>query len=69
MNTEDIFEKGSVWKAIAKLCIPVIMVMLVTTAYNMADMLFVGRTGDAAQVAAVSLSSPLFMLLMTDLWL
>ena len=65
MNTEDIFEKGSVWKAIAKLCIPVIMVMLVTTAYNMADMLFVGRTGDAAQVAAVSLSSPLFMLLMT----
>lgn len=65
MKTEEIFEKGSVWKAIAKMCIPVILVMLVTTAYNMADMLFVGRTGDADQVAAISLSSPLFMLLMT----
>jgi len=65
MKTEDIFEKGSVWKAIAKMCIPVILVMLVTTAYNMADMLFVGRTGDANQVAAISLSSPMFMLLMT----
>lgn len=65
MKTEEIFEKGSVWKAIAKMCIPVILVMLVTTAYNMADMLFVGQTGDADQVAAISLSSPLFMLLMT----
>ncbi len=65
MKTEDIFEKGSVWKSIAKMCIPVIFVMLVTTAYNMADMLFVGQTGDANQVAAISLSSPLFMLLMT----
>lgn len=65
MKTEEIFEKGSVWKAIAKMCIPVILVMLVTTAYNMADMLFVGQTGDANQVAAISLSSPLFMLLMT----
>ncbi|MBO5252687.1 MAG: MATE family efflux transporter [Clostridia bacterium] len=65
MKTEEIFEKGSVWKAIAKMCIPVILVMLVTTAYNMADMLFVGRTGGANQVAAISLSSPLFMLLMT----
>lgn len=65
MKTEELFEKGSVWKAIAKMCVPVILVMLVTTAYNMADMLFVGRTGDANQVAAISLSSPLFMLLMT----
>ena len=65
MKTEEIFEKGSVWKAIAKMCIPIILVMLVTIAYNMADMLFVGRTGDANQVAAISLSSPLFTLLMT----
>ena len=65
MKTEEIFEKSPVWKAIAKMCIPVIFVMLVTTAYNMADMLFVGQTGDADQVAAISLSSPLYMLLMT----
>lgn len=65
MKAEDIFEKGSVWKAIAKMCIPVILVMLVTTAYNMADMLFVGQTGDANQVASISLASPMFMLLMT----
>ena len=65
MNAQDIFEKDSIWKAIAKMCLPVILVMLVTIAYNMADMLFVGQTGNADQVAAISLSSPLFMLLMT----
>ena len=58
MKTAEFFEKGSVWRAILRMSIPTIAVMLVTIAYNMADLIFVGQTGDAAQVAAVSLASP-----------
>lgn len=65
MKTAELFEKGSVWKAIFKMSIPTIAVMLVTIVYNMADMIFIGQTGDAAQVAAVSLASPFFLLQMT----
>lgn len=65
MKTAEFFEKGSVWRAILRMSIPTIAVMLVTVAYNMADLIFVGQTGDAAQVAAVSLASPFFLLQMT----
>ncbi|MGN0479062.1 MAG: MATE family efflux transporter [Hominenteromicrobium sp.] len=65
MKNTEFFEKGSVWKAIFKMSLPTIAVMLVTIVYNMADLIFVGQTGDAAQVAAVSLASPYFMLQMT----
>ena len=36
---------------------------LVTVVYNMADTFFVGQTGDPLQVAAVSLTNPIFILL------
>ena len=65
MQNTAFFEKGSVWKAIFKMSLPTIAVMLVTIVYNMADLIFVGQTGDAAQVAAVSLASPFFLLQMT----
>ena len=65
MKSTVFFEKGSVWKAIFKISLPTIAVMLVTIVYNMADLIFVGQTGDAAQVAAVSLASPFFLLQMT----
>lgn len=65
MKSTVFFEKGSVWKAIFKMSLPTIAVMLVTIVYNMADLIFVGQTGDAAQVAAVSLASPFFLLQMT----
>lgn len=65
MKSTAFFEKGSVWKAIFKMSLPTIAVMLVTIIYNMADLIFVGQTGDAAQVAAVSLASPFFLLQMT----
>ena len=65
MKTAEFFEKGSVWRPILRMSIPTIAVMLVTVAYNMADLIFVGQTGDAAQVAAVSLASPFFLLQMT----
>ena len=51
-------------KAVAKMAIPSVISSLVTVIYNMADTFFVGRTGDALQVAAVSLTNPIFILLM-----
>lgn len=48
-----------------KQVVDILAVMLVTIVYNMADLIFVGQTGDAAQVAAVSLASPFFLLQMT----
>ena len=51
-------------KIIPKLAVPTIISMLVTSIYNMADTFFVGQTGDALQVAAVSLTNPIFILLM-----
>lgn len=65
MKTEELFERAPVWKSIFKMCLPTVVVMLVMTVYSMADMIFVGQTGIAAQVAAVSLASPFFLLQMT----
>ena len=46
-----------------KLCIPAILIMLVTVIYHMADVLFISKTGDPNKVAAVSLASPVFTVL------
>ena len=51
-------------KAVAKMAIPSVISSLVTVVYNMADTFFVGQTGDPLQVAAVSLTNPIFILLM-----
>ena len=48
------------WKAIAGMAIPSMVTMMVMILYNLADMYFVGRTGEDAQVAAVSISAPAF---------
>lgn len=63
MSREYLFEKESIPKLMAKLCIPAVTTILIMIIYNMADMFFVGQTGNAMQVAAVSLSAPIFSLL------
>ena len=60
-SNRDLFEKASVPKAVALMAIPTIVTMLVVVIYNMAD---IGQTGDALQVAAVSLATPVFMVFM-----
>ena len=61
-NTEAL--SGAPFRKLAlKLCIPTIMIMLVTVIYHMADIFFIGRTGDPNQVAAVTLVSPMFSIL------
>lgn len=59
-----VFEKYSVPKAVATMAIPSMLGMLINIVYNLADTFFVGQTGDSNQVAAVSVSMPLFLLFM-----
>lgn len=59
-----IFSDYKIPKAVATLALPSVLGMLITIIYNLADTFFVGQTGDANQVAAVSISTPLFLLSM-----
>ncbi len=63
MDKTEIFEKKSVPAAIATLAVPTILSQIITMIYNLADTFFVGHTGDPAQVAALTLVFPVFMLL------
>lgn len=60
---EDYFEKAPVPKAIAKFAVPTVLSQIVTLIYNLADTFFVGHTNDPDQVAALTLSFPIFMLM------
>lgn len=57
-----LFETMPIPKAVAKNSIPAIMSMLLVFVYNVADTFFIGQTGDELQVAAVTLSMPVFTL-------
>lgn len=59
-NTK-IFAEYKVPKAVAAMALPSMMGMLINIIYNLADTFFVGQTGDSNQVAAVSVSMPLFL--------
>lgn len=66
MNDEksiEIFEKMPVKQAVIKLAIPTVLGQLVVLVYNLADTWFVGQTKDNAQVAAVTVSFSLFIML------
>ena len=62
-ENEEMLRSGGFAQLALKLCIPAIMIMLVTVLYHMADIFFVGQMGDANKVAAVTLASPLFTIL------
>jgi len=61
-NTK-IFESYSIPRAVSAMALPSMLGMLINVVYNLADTFFVGQTGDPNQVAAVSVSMPLFLLL------
>ncbi|MBR1814459.1 MAG: MATE family efflux transporter [Lachnospiraceae bacterium] len=62
-TNEEMLRSGNYWQLARKLCIPAILIMLVTVLYHMADVFFIGQTGDPNKVAAVSLASPMFSIL------
>lgn len=65
MERNELFETYPIPKAIMKLSLPTIIGMLVMVIYNMADTFFVGLTNDVNQVASVTVTIPIFMLLMS----
>lgn len=62
-NIEKI-NQTSVPKAVAKFAVPALISMMVIVIYNVADTFFIGQTGNEYQVAAVSLTTPVFLLFM-----
>lgn len=63
-NNENVFKDAPVRQAVLKMAIPTVVSSLVLVIYNMADTFFVGQTHDAFQVAAVSLTNPVFVMYM-----
>lgn len=59
-NTK-LFSETPVRKAVLSLVVPTVISQLITVVYNMADTFFIGQLGDPNQVAAASLSLPIFL--------
>ncbi len=57
----ELFKNTPIPRAIAALAIPTVLTQIITAIYNLADVFWVGRTGDPDQVAALTLAFPLFM--------
>lgn len=64
MNIEK-FEKDSILKTILTLAVPTMIGQLGTILYNMADTYFIGQVNDVNQVAAISVTMPVFLILMS----
>jgi len=56
-----VFSEYKIPRAVGTLALPSMLGMLINIVYNLADTFFVGQTGDANQVSAVSVAMPLFL--------
>ena len=59
----EIFETMPIRRASMTLVIPTVISQLVMLVYNMADTWYIGQTGDPYQVAAVTVTYPIFMMM------
>ena len=62
-QVSSVFEEASIPKAVMTLAVPTIITQLINIIYNLADTWYVGRTGNPAMVAALSVSMPVFILM------
>ena len=58
-----IFEEAPIPEAVFTMAIPTIITQLINIVYNFADAWYVGRTGSAAMMAALSVSLPIFIII------
>ena len=58
-----IFEEAPVAQAVFTMAVPTIITQLINIVYNFADAWYVGRTGSAAMMAALSVSLPVFIII------
>ncbi|EEU29827.1 MATE efflux family protein [Limosilactobacillus coleohominis 101-4-CHN] len=61
---EELFVKAPVKRVYFKLALPVVLGMITTMIYNLADTMFVAKTGDANLVAGITIGAPLFTFLL-----
>lgn len=59
-SQQEIFAEYPVPKAVATMVVPTIISQIITVIYNLADTWYVGLTGNAAAVAAISLCLPVY---------
>lgn len=59
----ELFAHTPVSRAVLALAVPTVISQLITVVYNAADTFFIGQLGDPDQVAAATLSMPVFMFL------
>jgi putative MATE family efflux protein len=66
----ELFERAPIAKAFFKFTLPVVMAHLVSLVYNMVDTYFIARTQNTSLVAGVSISTPVFTLMIAlgDIW-
>ena len=58
-----LFETVPIRRAALTLVVPTVISQLVMLVYNMADTWYIGQTGNPYQVAAVTVTYPIFMLM------
>lgn len=63
MQNETLFRDKPMWSALLSLAVPSVFSILIMVLYNMADLFFIGRLNDTAQIAAVSVVGPVFSIL------
>lgn len=60
----ELFKNAPIPKAVLVNIVPSIIGMVMVLIYNLADTFFIGQTGNAYMVAAVSIATPVFLLFM-----
>lgn len=59
----ELFTSMPVGKAVAKLAIPTVISQIIVILYSLADTFFIGQIGDPNQIAALSITFPIYTLL------
>lgn len=62
-NSFDVMERTPVKKAILKLAIPTMFSTIIQLVYNLTDTFFIGMLDDPLQLAAISLTFPVFIII------
>lgn len=60
---DELFAKAPVKKVYFQLSLPLVLAMITSMIYNLADTFFVAQTGDTKLVAGVTVGAPLFAFL------
>ena len=61
---KSVFDEDHLYRTYFRLSVPVVLGMVVTLVYNLADTYFIARTGNTDLIAGVSLCAPVFTALM-----